>query len=259
MQVLQPLQLRSSWSSRPQASTRSRSPGELLTSRVVTFWRQGWQAQASAWGGPPGRPARPQTPDSKSEEMLDRAQSRWAEAATHDSAYSVGVQILEEIREALFGPPAREIAGTCGECGGVADVWLEQGTFRIRALPGQRDPLRTSRPQHGHITYQGHPRGHGRDSFQQLPPCHWRCLDAMPTLQTRRPSDRQILRLLRGEARPSRGAKRACNHAPVCTRGGAAAMVSKRGAGTPENGATNPENGLALILHRYTADLASIS
>ena len=36
-------------------------------------------------------------------------------------------------------------------------------------------------------------------------------------------------------------------------------MVSKRGAGTPKNGATNPENGLALFLHRFQADLASIS
>ena len=34
------------------------------------------------------------------------------------------------------------------------------------------------------------------------------------------------------------------NRQPVCTRGSHAAMVSKRGAGTPENGATNPENGL---------------
>ena len=59
------------------------------------------------------------------EEKLDRAQSRRAEAATYDSAYSVGVQIFEEIRGALFGPPSREVAGTCAECGEVADKFGE--------------------------------------------------------------------------------------------------------------------------------------
>ena len=51
-------QLRSSWSSRAQASTISNSAGELMAKSVITFCRharftwQAWQAQPSAWGGP---------------------------------------------------------------------------------------------------------------------------------------------------------------------------------------------------------------
>ena len=49
------------------------------------------------------------------------------------------------------------------------------------------------------------------------------------------------------------------NRQPVCTQGGAAARVSKWGPMTPENGAMGRENGLALFLHRFTGNLASIS
>ena len=45
----------------------------------------------------------------------------------------------------------------------------------------------------------------------------------------------------------------------LCAQGSTAAMVSKRGAGTPKSGAMDRENGLALFLHRFQADLASIS
>ena len=51
----------------------------------------------------------------------------------------------------------------------------------------------------------------------------------------------------------------ACNQGPVCTQGYTAARVSKRGTPSPENGAMGRENGLALFLHRFTGNLASIS
>ncbi len=39
-QVVRPLQFRSSWSSRAQASTSSSNAGEFLASNVITFRRQ---------------------------------------------------------------------------------------------------------------------------------------------------------------------------------------------------------------------------
>ena len=45
----------------------------------------------------------------------------------------------------------------------------------------------------------------------------------------------------------------------MCTQGGTAARVSKRGTRNPEHGAMDPENGLALILHSFEANLASVS
>ena len=59
------------------------------------------------------------------EQMLEQAERRWAEAAVHDSTHRTGAAIFQEIRAALFGPPSKEVAGTCANCGEVADKWGE--------------------------------------------------------------------------------------------------------------------------------------
>ena len=53
--------------------------------------------------------------------MLDEETAKFADHEQGEFAR----RILQSVKDALFGPPSREAAGTCGECGGVADVFGE--------------------------------------------------------------------------------------------------------------------------------------
>ena len=57
------------------------------------------------------------------EKMLEQVESRWAEGGAYDSTHRIAAEIFHDIRAALFGPPPEEVAGTCDNCGEVADVW----------------------------------------------------------------------------------------------------------------------------------------
>ena len=55
------------------------------------------------------------------EEMLELELDKWADHPQGE----IAKLIITGIKDALFGPPAREVAGTCSECGEVADFFGE--------------------------------------------------------------------------------------------------------------------------------------
>ena len=55
------------------------------------------------------------------EEMLDAEMDKFADHPQADFAKL----IISSVKDALFGPPTKEVAGTCGSCGGVADSFGE--------------------------------------------------------------------------------------------------------------------------------------
>ena len=56
-------------------------------------------------------------------EMLDAEMDKWAD---HPQG-KIAQAIIAGVKAALFGPPSREVAGTCGaeNCNNIADRWGE--------------------------------------------------------------------------------------------------------------------------------------